>query len=93
MPAGLRLLQWLVIGLTASLIGGVITVIWLLVTRLPVPLAAPAVPPALALPAGVTAAAVTMAGDWIGVASTDGRLFIFNRDGSLRQEIRIDPAR
>lgn len=95
-PAGLRLLQWLVIGLTASLIGGVITVIWLLVTRLPEAFPAPAlpaaVPPGLTLPAGATAAAVTLAADWIGVATTDGRLFIFNRDGSLRQEIRIEPA-
>lgn len=92
MPASLRLLKWLVIGLTASLIAGVITVIWLLVTRLPVPFAAPAVPPGLALPAGATAAAITMAADWIGVATTDGRMFIFNRDGSLRQELRITPA-
>lgn len=89
LPASLHLLKWLVIGLTASLIGGVIAVVWLLVTRLPIPHAGPTVPPALDLPAGVVAEAVTMGTGWIGVATKDGRLFIFAPDGKLRQEIQI----
>ncbi len=75
--------------LMLSMIGGVIAVVWLLVTRLPVAMAPPTLPQHVALPAGAKAEAVTMAPDWIGVATTDGRLFIFNRDGSLRQEIHI----
>jgi Flp pilus assembly protein protease CpaA len=92
LPASLRLLKWLVIGLTASLIGGVIAVVWLLVTRLPIPQAGPSVPPALELPAGAMAEAVTMGTGWIGVATTDGRLFIFSTDGELRQEIKVGPG-
>jgi sugar lactone lactonase YvrE len=42
------------------------------------------------LPAGATAEAVTMGKGWIGVATTDGRLFVFAPDGRLRQEIRIE---
>jgi Flp pilus assembly protein protease CpaA len=89
LPASLRLLKWLVIALTASMIGGVIAVVWLLVTRLPIPHAGVVVPPSLALPAGAVAEAVTMGPGWIGVATTDGRLFIFAPDGKLRQEIKI----
>ena len=92
LPPALHLLKWLVIGLTASLIGGVITVVWLLVTRLPIPHPGPTVPPALELPAGAVAEAVTMGTGWIGVATKDGRLFIFGQDGKLRQEIRIVPG-
>ncbi len=92
LPPSVTLLKWLVIGLTASMIGGVITVVWLLVTRLPIPASAPALPEALALPAGASAEAVTMGRNWIGVVTADGRILIFNRDGTLRQEIRIQPA-
>ncbi len=92
LPASLHLLKWLVIGLTASLIGGVIAVVWLLVTRLPLPQHGPVVPPVLELPADAVAGAVTMGAGWIGVATTDGRLFIFGSDGKLRQEIKIMPG-
>lgn len=95
LPPSLTLLKWLVIGLTASLIAGVIAVVWLLVTRLPVPMATrtpalpSALPPELALPPGTTAEAVTLGHDWIAVVTGDDRILIFRPDGSLRQEIRI----
>ena len=92
LPPSLHLLKWLVIALTASMIGGVIAVVWLLVTRLPIPHQGPVVPPSLELPAGAMAEAVTMGTGWIGVATTDGRLFIFAPDGKLRQEIKIVPG-
>jgi len=92
LPPSLRLLKGLVIVLMLSMIGGVIAVVWLLVTRLPEAAAPPALPDHIALPAGAKPEAVTMARDWIGVATTDGRLFVFNRDGSLRQEIDIAHA-
>lgn len=90
LPPGLRWLKTLVTILTATLIIGVITIVGLLVTRLP-GASGVAFPEALALPAGVTAEAITHGKDWIGVVSTDGRLFIFAPDGSLRQEILIKP--
>lgn len=92
LPPSLRFLKWLVIALTLTMIGGVITVVALLVTRLPHPGAAPALPPALEMPPGAHPAAVTMGQGWIGVVTTDERLLIFTPEGKLRQEIAIAPA-
>lgn len=89
LPPSLAALKWLVYALTLSLIGGVITVVWLLVTRLPVPVMHPALPPSLQMPAGATAAAVTMGTGWIGVVTTDNRILIFGPDGKIRQEIAV----
>ena len=79
------------------MIGGVITVVWLLVTRMPsvmqpVPAATMTLPAHIALPAGAHPATITQGSDWVGVVTTDERMFIFNTDGSLRQEIAIQPA-
>ncbi|GEM_PF-257582 len=98
LPPSLRLLKWLVIILTATMIVGVITVVGLLVTRMPsisAPLALPetmSLPESLTLPDGAQAAAVTMGRDFIAVVTQDDRILIFNPDGSLRQEVQITPA-
>lgn len=95
LPPSLALLKWLVILLTLSMIGGVIAVVWLLVTRMPAMgagAAGPQVPAALALPAGEVAGAVTFGPGWTAVVTESGRLLVFNADGSLRQEISIEPA-
>jgi hypothetical protein len=76
-----------------TMIVGVITVVGLLVTRLPDGKAQPPVLPAtLALPKGTTAAAVTMGTGWIAVVTTDNRILIFAPDGHLRQEVAITAA-
>ncbi len=86
----MRLLKWLVIALTVSLIGGVITVVWLLVTRLPKPFAAPvAVPANLLLPAGVSPVAVTMGQGWVAVVGSDDHIRIFGMDGKPWQDVAI----
>jgi Family of unknown function (DUF6476) len=90
LPPSLRLLKRLVTVLTAVMILAVITITGLLVTRLPNLAAPPALPPALALPKGTKAQAVTMGTGWIAVVTQDDRLLIFGTDGQLRQEIRID---
>ena len=94
LPPSLRLLKWLVILLTLSMIGGVITVVWLIVTRMPATFAppTPTVPEAVALPAGKKAAAVTFGQGWIAVVTTDDRILIFGTDGTLRPEVAISPA-
>jgi Flp pilus assembly protein protease CpaA len=95
MPPSLAFLKWLVILLTLSMIGGVITVVWLLVTRMPLAMGrSPAVPAELALPAGETAEAVTFGRGWTAVVTGSGRILVFNTDGSLRQEVTIiaEPA-
>lgn len=73
-----------------TMIVGVITVVGLLVTRMPKPAAAPVVPDGLALPAGAKVAAVTMGTGWIAVVTTDDRILIFDAAGNLRQEHKID---
>ncbi|MBI1171901.1 hypothetical protein GC209_10900 [bacterium] len=93
LPPSLVWLKWLVIALTLSLIGGVLTVVWLLVTRLPLPGAHPGLPPSLQLPAGATAAAVTLGTGWVGVVTTDNRILIFGADGRFWQEIAIKAPR
>lgn len=91
MPPSLRWLKGLVMTLTLTLIGGVLTVVWLLVTRLPMPGAHPGLPPALQMPAGATAAAVTMGTGWVAVVTTDNRILIFGPEGRFWQEIAVKP--
>jgi hypothetical protein len=93
-PPSLRLLKWLVIILTLTMIGGVITVVGLLVTRMPQAFsaAAPTLPESLTLPEGLEPAAITFGTDWIAIVTTDDRILIYGRNGTLRQDLRISPA-
>lgn len=93
LPPSLRLLKWLVILLTLSMIGAVITVVWLLVTRMPSAFGGqpPQVPEAVQLPAGKTATAVTFGQGWTAVVTTDDTILIFGADGKLRQEVTVSP--
>ena len=72
------------------MIVGVITVVGLLVTRMPQVNAGPLLPETLILPDGAKAAAVTMGTGWIAVVTTDDRILIFDKAGKLRQEHRIN---
>lgn len=75
--------------LTATMILGVLAIIFLLVMRLqqPAPLA---LPDSLTLPGGTTATAFTQTDDWIAIITDDNRIVIYERDGTLRQTIQID---
>lgn len=77
--------------LTVTLIVGVITIVGLLVTRLPGTAPQLAFPEALDLPDGAVPQAITRGAGWIGVVTEDGRLLIFTPEGALRQEIAITP--
>ena len=93
LPRSVRLLQWLVIGLTASMIVGVIAVVAVVVTRFPKP-PTPPLPEAIALPddAG-TARAITQGGDWVGVVTDRDEIIIFDRaSGAVRQRVQITSA-
>jgi hypothetical protein len=93
LPPSLRVLKALVILLTLSMIGGVITVVWLLVTRMPaVTTPLPRLPQDLVLPAGETASAVTFGPGWSAVVTRSGRILIYGADGTLRQEIDVPAA-
>ena len=89
LPPSLRALKTLVTVLTLTMIVGVITIVALLVTRLPHMVTTPTLPPALKLPAGTEAAAVTMGTGWIAVVTTDDHILIFGSDGKLWQEVDI----
>ena len=90
LPPSLRLLKVLVIVLMITMIGGVIAMVGLLVTRLPDGRAAlPKVPPELALPAGTVAQAVTFGAGWTAIVTTDNRILIFGADGGLQQDVPI----
>lgn len=90
LPPSLRWLKWLVTALTATLILGVITIVGLLVTRLPTS-TAQEWPENLALPAGVTPEAITRGAGWIGVVGKDGQIYIFDTSGKLTRQIAIAP--
>lgn len=93
LPPSLRLLKWLVIVLTLTMIGGVITVVGLLVTRMPQAFGAkaPSLPEEFTLPEGTRAEAVTFGTGWVAVVTTDDRILIFKEDGTLRQEVPLTP--
>lgn len=73
------------------MIVGVITVVGLLVTRMP-NITPVATPDRLELPAGARPAAVTMGQDFIAVVTEDDRILIFGRDGTFRQEVEVLPG-
>lgn len=95
MPPSLRWLKWLVTALTFTLILGVITIVGLLVTRLPMvggSGAGGAFPETLALPEGAEPQAVTRgAAGWVAVVTKDNRILIFDSQGRLTQEVQIAP--
>ena len=93
LPPSLRLLKWLVVLLTLTMIGGVITVVGLLVTRMPQSFASqtPALPAGLILPDDTRPAAVTFGTGWIAVVTDDERILIYGKNGTLRQEVRLAP--
>jgi hypothetical protein len=93
-PPGLRRLRRLVTGLTVTLIAGVITIVALLVIRLSaLSSPAPLLPPALSLPAGENAEAVTFGAGWVAVVTVDGtrreRIRVFDGGGAQIAELEI----
>ncbi len=83
------MLKWLVTGLTATMMAGLIVLIWLFVTRFPdradVPL-----PDAVTLPSGTTVTAFTRGPDWFAVVTDDDRILILDAStGTVRQTVTI----
>ncbi len=90
LPPSLRFLKRLVTVLTVTMIAGVITVVALLVTRMPRLGAGPTLPPSLSLPEGLTATAVTIGTGWIAVVTNQNHILIFDMTGKLQQDLTID---
>ncbi|KAF0674946.1 DUF6476 family protein [Profundibacterium mesophilum] len=88
--AGLIFLKWLVTGLTATMLVGLVVLIVLFVTRFPDRATVP-LPATLRLPAGVEAIAFTRGPDWLGVVTADDRILILDAaTQELRQTIVIE---
>lgn len=72
------------------MIVGVITVVGLIVTRMPTAFgSAPVMPSQIVLPEGARASAYTQGIGWFAVVTEDQRLLIYREDGTLRQEIPL----
>jgi hypothetical protein len=88
-PANLRFLRILVTVLTAVMIGGLVIVIGLLVTRLRQP--AVGFPDSISLPDGTKAQSFTVGRGWFAVVTDDDRILILDQDsGGVRQIITLD---
>jgi hypothetical protein len=96
-PPRLRQLRLMVLALTATLIGGVIAIVVLLVIRLQTAPAPIALPAEVRLPAGESARAVTLGGDWLAVVTVDAggqeRIRVLDRGtGAERGTVEIAPG-
>ena len=85
----LKYLKWLVTILTVTMIGGVLTVVVLLVMQFgairDIPL-----PTEVVLPDGASAVAFTQGSDWYAVVTDADEILVFSRTtGVLRQRIEI----
>ena len=88
-PANLRFLRRLVTVLTATMIGGLLVIIALLVIRFSD--RGPDFPDSITLPDGTSAAAFTQGAGWYAVVTDEDVILIFDRNtGKLRQTIAID---
>jgi len=93
-PANLRFLRILVTILTATMILGLVTIVTLIVIRVPNVISTSVdplpLPDSITLPDGSQADSFTQGADWYAVVTKDGVILIFNRDdSSLRQSIKI----
>jgi hypothetical protein len=87
-PAGLRFLRGLVTVLTLIMVGGVVTIIILLVMRFrDVP---PNLPAEITLPAGAKATGFSQGTQWFAVITDQDEILIFDRvTGRLTQTIKV----
>lgn len=92
LPPNLRFLRGLVMVLTATMIGGLLVVIFLLATRLPGANAALALPPDITLPDGTKPLAYTAGPGWVAVVTAGNDILIYDTgSGALRQTLHINP--
>jgi hypothetical protein len=93
LPLSVRLLQWLVITMTVAMIVGLITIVAVIVTRMPRPAPPVALPADFALPEGIEAEAVTFGRGFVAVVTRDRRILILDpATGAIRQDVAIGPA-
>lgn len=93
LPPSLRFLKGLVIVLTLTMIIGVITVVAVIVTRMPQSFgtspALPSLPVGIVLPDGAKPQAITFGQGWTAVVTQDDRILLYSSDGHLQQEVPL----
>jgi hypothetical protein len=93
LPPSLRFLKGLVIVLTLTMIIGVITVVAVIVTRMPQSFDAnpglPNLPAGITLPQGAKPQAITFGTSWVAVVTQDDRILIYSNDGRLQQDVAL----
>ena len=89
LPPELRFLKRLVVVLTAVMIGGLILIVGLLVTRLGMAPAPLALPEAITLPENTRAEAITLSRDWVLVLAEDEVLLFDRASGALRHRLDL----
>ncbi|MEE2946259.1 MAG: DUF6476 family protein [Pseudomonadota bacterium] len=88
-PANLRFLRHLITILTVVMIGGLVVVVGLLVTRFYGN--GPEMPDSIDLPDGTKATAFTKGDTWYAVVTADNQILIFDAlTGQLKQTIEIE---
>ena len=77
--------------LTLTMIVGVITTVWVIVTRMPQAMQrSPDLPDSIALPDGTRATAFTQGSDWYAVVTATDQILVFDRaTGALRQTVTL----
>lgn len=91
LPPSLRLLKGLVIVLMITMIAGLISIVVLLVIRVPKSGADLVVPAALKLPPGARAEAITQGKGWIAVVTQAGKILVFDgTTGKLRHSYDVN---
>ena len=82
-------LRRLVAGLAVVMGIGILAIAAILWLRLSEP-PLPRLPETIRLPAGVDPVALTFARDWTVVVGASGELLLYDRDGTLRQQLAVD---
>ncbi|MEZ7813716.1 MAG: hypothetical protein ACI9O0_001268 [Paracoccaceae bacterium] len=93
LPPSLKILKGLVIALTLTMIIAVITVVWLLVTRMPSTLAQRSInlPQNIVLPVGEKAQSFTVGPNYLAIVTKNGSILIFSPDGKkLIKEVTLE---
>ena len=89
LPASLQFLRRLITVLTVVMIGGLVVVVALLVTRFYGD--GPEMPDSITLPNGSEATAFTKGDGWYAVVTRDGQILIFDQDtGALKKRIAVE---
>ena len=89
-PPEVKFLKILTTTLAGVMIFGLLTIIFLLVTRLPGATKLPALPAAIALPAGEKAETVTFGKGFTVVVTESGRVLVYRPDGKLAQDVTLN---